>query len=149
MLKDLAESYPNMTVLMGQIVDARISGQTIWEYSADDAFKKADEYVAILSAICGARLPQSTFFADTLAREFLIFLTDFGYSEYSFEEILLAFRINAKGANKYPSGIEVEPIEYKGAHFNIEYAAKVLDNYSKFRNLLDRKFQNHIDGYDE
>lgn len=133
---------------MSQIVEARMAGKSIWEYSEQEAFKKADEQIAILSAICGAKLPQSTFFADTLANEFLIFLMDFGYAEYSFEEILLAFRINARGSNKYPSGLEVEPIEYKGAHFNIDYAAKVLDNYSKFRNLVDRKFQNFIDGYE-
>ena len=133
---------------MRQIVDARNVGKSIFELSEKDGLTQADDCVALLSAICGAKLPQSTFFADILAKEFFIFLRDFGYQEYTFEEIMLAFRLNARGRNKFPSGLEVEPIEFKGAHFNIDYAAKVLDNYSQFRNLTDRKFQNFIDGYE-
>lgn len=99
-----------------------------------------------LCAICGADLPPNETFAAILGEEFVVFITDFGYDNLTESEILLAFRFNAKGT-KYPSGTDIEKVNFKGSIFNISSAAKVLANYMDLRNILDRKMQNHIDGY--
>lgn len=133
---------------MHQIAEARIADKSVWEHVGKELVRKVDEAIIRISAICGAVLPQTDFFSDVLNKQFRDYLLGFGYSEYSFKEIVLAFMLNAQGGNKFPSGLEVEQIEFKGGHFNIDYAAKVLYNYSQFRDLTDRKFQNFIDGYE-
>ena len=99
------------------------------------------------AAISGCQLPHTDFFADFIASELKIFINDFGYSDLTYEEIMLALRLNAKGGLKYASGEYQEQVEFFGSCFNVNFIAKILANYCIFRNALDRKLQNQIDGY--
>ncbi len=74
------------------------------------------------------------------------YLNEFGYGELTLQEIILAFRLNTHGGLRYPSGLEVERVPFSGVCFNVDFLAKVLANYMAFRNLLDRKFENFLDG---
>lgn len=103
------------------------------------------------AAICGCNLPDTDFFAKFIAEEITAFILEFGYKELTLGEIILAFRINAKGNFKnYINfvGLDIEQIVFYGNCMNVDYVAKVLSNYLTIRNLLDRKLQNKIDGYE-
>lgn len=98
------------------------------------------------AAISGCPLPSTEFFAEIIADEILDFILNFGYSELTYEEILLALRINSKGGFRHPSGLELETIYFSGNCFNVDYFAKVLSNYSIIRRYVDNKLKNYIDG---
>jgi len=99
------------------------------------------------AAICGCSVPSTEFFAEIIAEELLTFISEFGYKELTFEEILLAMRMNAKGGFKFPTGLELEVVPFFGNCFNVDYFSKVILNYMTIRKFLDRKLQNIIDGY--
>lgn len=99
------------------------------------------------AAVSGCALPNTEFFAEIIAEELLSFIMDFGYSDYAYDEIILALRFNAKGGLKYPSGTVIEQVQFLGTCFNIDYFSKIMENYKIVREVLDRKFQNIIDGY--
>lgn len=133
-----------------KIIDARNNGFSIGQKAAVSKDRTETEIHKLVYRICsitGADLPPTETYATIVAEEFLIFLLNFGFEDLNLEEMLLAFRLNAKGT-KYPIGLEVDRINLKGSVFNIDSAAKVLVNYMSFRNQLDRKFQNKIDGYE-
>jgi len=83
-----------------------------------------------------------------MASELEIIIENFGYSELTEEELLLALRLNCITGVKYPSGLEIEKIPFTGATFNVFFISNVLENYMKIRTILDRKFQNKIDGHE-
>lgn len=97
------------------------------------------------AAICGCPLPQTEFFAGFIADELSIFINEFGYGEFTYEEILLALRLNSKGGLSTPSGINITQVEFSGTCFNVDYMAKVLSNYLSLRKFLDGRFKNEID----
>ena len=127
---------------------ARLNGASISTIPEDELDKILNQLVIRLTAICGCPLPNTDYFSNTLTREIKDFLNFFEYSSYTLNEFILAFHLNAYGGLKYANGEEIEQIKFTGAFLNIDYIAKVLNNYKHLRNLLDRKLQNHIDGYE-
>lgn len=107
-----------------------------------------DQIMLRVAAICGCPLPNTDFFAKFIAEEITTFIFDFGYQEFTLEEILSAFRFNATGGLKYPTGVEIDQVYFTGSCVNVDYIAKVLSNYLIIRKILDRKLQNKIDGYE-
>lgn len=99
------------------------------------------------AAMCGCPLPQTEFFAEFISSELTYFMVEMGYAVLTLKEVLLALRLNATGLEKYPSGELVERVEFSGNCFNVTFIAKVLAGYIQLRFCLDRKLQNHIDGY--
>ncbi len=138
MLKDLVTT-PSLNVLEKRIIYSRCTGESFCQLNDNDLKIAVDQIMLRVAAICGCSLPNTDFFAKFIADEILLFVMDFGYKEYTLDEILLAFRINANAA---------ETIPFSGICININYLAKVLDSYRNTRNLLDRKLQNKIDGYE-
>lgn len=99
------------------------------------------------AAIYGCDLPNTEGFAQVISEELTIFLSEFGYSELTVSEMILALHLNACGAMKFPTGECADRVEFSGVCFNIVFMAKILSLYRSLRNQLDRKFQNQIDGY--
>lgn len=99
------------------------------------------------AAIAGCPLPQTEYFANYIADELIIFIKEFGYGILTESEVLLALRLNSKGGLRYPSGIEIEQVQFVGSCFNVDFVSKVLYNYRTIRNQLDRRFENQLDGY--
>ncbi len=89
------------------------------------------------AAIGGCAVPNTEFFAEIIGDELDYFILNFGYEELTYEEILLALRLNTKIKFKIPQGVEIEQIQFYGVCFNIDYFSKEFD----------RKLQNQIDGY--
>lgn len=99
------------------------------------------------AAISGCAVPGTEFFAEIIADELTELILNFGYGDLTYDELLLALRINAKGGYKHPSGVELEHIAFFGNCFSIDYYSKVLSNYMMIRTYVDRKLKNFIDGY--
>lgn len=99
------------------------------------------------AAISGCAVPSTEFFAEIIADEISVFILEFGYSDLTYEEILLALRMNTKLGYDFPDGIEWEYVSFFGNCFNIDYFSKIMTNYMALRKILDRKLQNLIDGY--
>lgn len=69
------------------------------------------------------------------------------FSHLSYEEYYLALQINATAGLKIPAEIDGEQIKASGATVNVKFLADVMNFYIQFRNQLDRKLQNFLDGY--
>lgn len=128
------------------VIEARLNGVSFCQIEENKIRWHIDQIMLRGAAVSGCVVPNTEFFAEIIAEELSDFILNFGYSDLTYEELLLALRINAKGGYKYPTGIELEVIPFYGHCFNIDYYSKVLSNYMAIRNLLDRKLQNIIDG---
>lgn len=115
--------------------------------SKDDLRYSIDQIMLRGAAIAGCALPKTEFFAGFIAEELTIFINEFGFSEFTLNEILLALRINSQGGAKTPSGLVIDQVPFSGVCFNVDYISKVLGNYKTLRNYLDRKLENQLDGY--
>lgn len=130
------------------MLEARINGSICFgDLDYEEAKVYLDKLLLSGCAITGSPLPSTEFFADVISKEIYIFLNDFGYGEFSFEEILLALRINANGGIKDYYGNIIESIEFTGCVFNVNFLAGVLDFYQNVRIGFKRKLQNYLDGH--
>lgn len=147
LLEELETESLKLTEVERMIIKARLSGLSFCQFEEKELKEKSDMLILSTAAVSGCSLPQTDFFADLIVSELIIFLRKFGYGELTYEELLLAIRINCKGGLRFPSGLEIERISNIGNCFNIDYLARVLSNYMALRNILDGKFKNRIDGY--
>jgi hypothetical protein len=131
-----------MTAAEKKICKARQVGYSFCQLDDDDRRVAVDQIMIRAAAICGCVLPTTEFFATFIAEEISIFILEFGYEELTLEEILLSFRLNAK------DNADIDYVSFVGNCINVDYVAKVLGRYNIQRKLLDRKFQNKIDGYE-
>lgn len=129
-----------------KIIKARLESVSFCQIEEEKVRWHIDQIMLKGAAISGCPLPNTEFFADVISEEIKAFILEFGYEELTYAEIILALRINSKGGLRYPSGIELEQVTFFGNCFNVDYFAKVLSNYMAIRNIMDRKFQNFIDG---
>lgn len=131
----------------GLILEARMKGESIANFSGNDAILSCDEIIIKCSAFYGCEMPYTDLFAKILSEAMLNFFTRFGYGELTTAEIILAMEMNLSSDLKIPSEIENEKIEFSGKCVNVMFVSKVLKKYIYLRNMLDRKLQNIIDGY--
>jgi hypothetical protein len=129
------------------VLDYRCSEEPFSKLSEKDEKVALDEIMLRGAANTGCNLPNTDFFANIIGEEIAIHVKEFGYQDLTAGEILLALRLNSKGDAKYPAGLTLEQVPFFGNCFNVEFLSKVLSNYMVLRNYIDRKFQNHIDGY--
>lgn len=145
-LKEINNLEIKLTDFENKIIEARLDGLSFNQIE-DKVRWYIDQIMLRGAAISGCAVPNTEFFAEIIADELLIFILDFGYGDLSYNEILLALRLNAKGGYKYPTGLDLEIVPFFGNCFNIDYFSKVVSNYKIMRGLLDRKLQNYLDGY--
>lgn len=138
---------PKLANIEKEIIEARLVGESFSEMTDSDKRYATDQIIITCSAIYGCGMPLTEGFAEVISRETLTLIEKFGYSELTLAEVLLAMQINTVGNVKYPSGVEVEKTKFSGSCFNTNFLSGVLSAYMSLRTILDRKFQNHIDGY--
>lgn len=148
MLTELPETGIKMTEIENQIIECRLAGLSFCQLDQKAIRVITDKIILNAAAITGCPTPETEFFAEILSEQISIYLEQFGFGELTYEEIILAFRLNTKGGLRHPSGLEIERIEFFGSCFNVDYLSRVLSNYMTLRNYLDRKFENFIDGYE-
>lgn len=134
-----------MSTTEAKIIDARLSGFSLSQIETEK-IQHIHGLIFKLCSISGAGLPPNEDFAIILAEQFLNYLLEFGYDELTENEVLLAFKMNARGM-RYPGGGTVDKVIFDRL-FNVTDAAIILENYMVFRDSLDRKLQNKIDGYE-
>lgn len=148
MLQDLKSMNLKLNEIETKILEARLKGDCFGEMNADGLRYCTDKIIFSGGALFGCNLPQTEVFAQVLASEITVMLLDFGYADYTLDEVLLAMRMNARGGLRYPSGEEVRKTEFSGYYFNVSFVCEMLEKYAYFRNHLDAKFKNKIDGYE-
>lgn len=136
-----------LTEIERRIVAARLDGFSVIQLDGAAARTTGDQIMLQAAAIVGCPTPQTDFFAEVLTTAMMNYLKDFGYGELTLSEIILAIQLNTQGGLRFPSGLEVEKVPFFGVCFNIDFLSRILSNYMIFRNHLDRKFENFIDGY--
>lgn len=145
---DCSQNLPKkLTEVELKIIEKRLKGLSFCQLDEDGIRYATDQIIMKGAAIYGCGLPQTEGFAKIISDEFAVFILEHGYRELTTEEMLLAMRLNARGGLKYPSGVDVEVIDFYGNFMNVDFFAKVLYSYLALRNILDRKIQNHADGY--
>ncbi len=147
MLKEVKDILPKINDAEKRIFEARQIGVSFCNIPVEEMQWYIDQIMLRGAAIGGCAVPNTEFFAEIIGEELAIFIKDYGYGELTYEEILLALRLNAQGGLKHPSGMDIEPVHFFGVCFNIDYFSKIMANYMSFRTQLDRKIQNKIDGY--
>lgn len=138
---------PRLTELERKIASSRITGISVCEMDDKESRLSADRIMFNCAALFGCPLPQTEGFAEILSKELFLFLNEFGYKELTLEEIMLAMRMNARGNLRYPSGMEVEQVQFHGNCFHVDFVSKMLSYYMTMRSNLDTKLKNFIDGY--
>ncbi|HRP30498.1 MAG TPA: hypothetical protein PKV73_01335 [Agriterribacter sp.] len=131
-----------------KIIEARLTGTSFGQMSDDEIRVCVDKMILNCSAIVGCGLPQTDYFADILTDAVKTYLVDYGYEILTNTEVMLAMNLNEKRGIRLVSGLELESVAFSGNHFNVSYLAKVIQNYLVIRGQLDRKLQNHIDGFE-
>ena len=147
MLKEIEDILPKINDAEKLIFESRQKGISFCNIPESEIQWHIDQIMLRGAAIGGCAVPNTEFFAEIIGEELTYFIINSGYGELTYEEILLALRLNAKGGLKHSSGMDIEPIHFFGVCFNIDYFSKIMANYMSFRNQLDRKIQNKIDGY--
>jgi hypothetical protein len=148
LLKDIESGLKKLTEVEVKILKARNSGLSFCEIDDELIRATLDQIMLRGAAIYGCSLPQTEFFAGYIASELEIMIRSFGYAELTEEEILLGLRLNCCSGIKFPSGVEVQKIIFTGNTFNVFFISNVLEVYMRLRNILDRKFENMIDGHE-
>lgn len=136
-----------MNDIEAKILSARLQDAPFASLSEKKQKTATDKIMLSGAAISGCALPNTEFFADIIADEIKIMITEHGYDNLTTAEILLALRLNANGGYKFPSGVELEIITFFGNCFNVYFLCKVLGNYMRIRYILDSKFKNYLDGH--
>lgn len=129
------------------IVQSRLKGLSFHQLNEDEIRYVTDKIIIHGSGIVGCAMPSTEGFAEVIHEELVILISDFGYKDLTLDEILLALRLNFIPTLKFPSGVDCEYIPFIGVCFHVDFVAKILAKYMTFRTILDRKFENHIDGY--
>lgn len=127
-----------------KIIQDRINGVAVCDTPEKQLSLMSEVSIFKISAICGFTLTANEKFADVLNEEFLLFLKDYGYSNLSFDEIVSAFRLNAKGWYRFPGGDTMPTVLPYSTFFSINYAGQVLACYMRLRQCLDSKLINDL-----
>lgn len=146
-LRDLPKEF-KPTWVEKKIIQARLIGVSFGQMSDDEIKTCVDQMILNCSAIVGCGLPQTDYFADILTAAVKTYLVDYGYDTLTNAEVMLAMNLNEKRGIRMASGLDLESVTFAGNHFNVSYLAKVIQNYLIIRGQLDRKLQNHIDGFE-
>jgi hypothetical protein len=146
-LADLPKDCLKFLEVELRIIESRLNGLSFCQLEGNNLRVATDQILLSGAAISGCPLPHTEGFAEILSNEIIEFVNEYGYGELTLEEILTALRLNARGGLKLPTGIEVEHVPFSGNCFNVVYLSKVLSNYKTFRDILERRLQNFIDGY--
>lgn len=136
-----------LTDLEKKIITARLCGGSI-SVLDDAGLKKA--FKSIISsciAIYGFFPINNNDQLELISEEMCSFFVNMDFDHMNLAEYHLALQVNAKGNLKFPSGVEAEQVKPTTTGVSVKFVSDVMCLYLKFRDMLDRKFQNSIDGF--
>lgn len=142
-LTELSGKLKNITPQELMIIQARIDDKSFFSFDNGAKDIMISSLIVRICAMVGCNIPPDDYL-DVLEEMLLDFLSSFELDVLSYQEMILAFKINAIG---YSGELEIDQIKFTGRNLGVEYIANVLKNYMKQRNLLEGKMRNCIDGY--
>lgn len=145
-LKDLPKQI-NLTELEKKIISARCASQSL---SSMDKIGLKNGFKSIISScisIYGFFPINNADQFESLTSESVSFFMSMDFDHLNFHEYHLALQLNAKGNLKFPTGVEAESVKASTTGVNVKFISDVMCLYLQFRNILDRKLQNSIDGF--
>jgi hypothetical protein len=145
-LKNMEDPNLKLTKADKKVLAARCIGLSFCEMNDDEIQWSIDQIIFKGSVNYGVLVVESETMAQHLSEEIKILILEYGLSELTLEEILLALRINYSG-HVYPSGNEMLQAELKGQFLSTKFLADVLKNYMAIRTIFTRTIENFIDGY--
>lgn len=114
---------------------------------SESKYQLGDELLLVASSVHGVNPPASLSFSQVVSNEIHTMVMEGSFSELGYPEVLLAIRLNGRNDIKFPAGLDLEKIKFFGSFVSVDFISQILMNYMTVRNLIDRKIQNHIDGY--
>jgi hypothetical protein len=142
-LSELPKENVRLTPIELKILEARIGS----DGNIADSEDFGEELLLKTSAIHGVKIPDSVGFSEILSGEIENMILEGDFSILSYEEVLLAIRINANSSFQFPHSLDVEKVKFYGNFVSPEFISKILLNYMTARNELDKKLKNFIDGF--
>lgn len=149
MLTDCQKRLKKLYQVDKKVISARLNGKALSELSESELAYCLDKITLKCNLHYGLNLPVTDFIANCLAEEVKKLLSDFGYWDFSFAEIELAFEINLQNSMVMPSSLELQKVTPVNDSAFVDFLAKLLYNYSMVRKQLDERFKNVIDGHEE
>lgn len=146
---ELKKELKNLSIVEKKIINARLSGLSFSEQEKKDLQLSTDQIILRCSAIYGCEMPYTDIFANILSEQIISFVNGFLYEELTLAEIILAMEINLPQTFLISNAVELDEVAFSGRCVNVSFLSRVLKNYKALRNSLDRKIQNHIDGYQQ
>ena len=125
-----------------------MNGKSLWEIPEEKHRFVTDEIILATATISGCGLPESELLGKYLSDELIRFLLDFGYEDYTVDEIITAVRLNTSGTGmiKNPAGDDLYTKE-PTPRVSVAFIAGVLNNYKILRKNIDRVIENKLSGY--
>lgn len=147
LLKDFKGDRTLFKEIDNLVFDARCADEKpIEDCSEAENTTKVAEVILRAGSIYGFKPFPTEMYLDDVSLAVVDYLLKFGFGGLLWSEINLALMINSKPNIKYPSGEDYEAPISKSSYFNLQYLAKVLDNYMIFRNNLDEIIRKMFDG---
>lgn len=128
------------------ILKARLNGVSFGEMDEEKFRYATDQIILSCSAISGAQFPESELLAKYLSDEIMELLLNWGYEDFTIEEVVTAIRMNMKSLIKNPYGEDIESVE-PSWRVSVMFISRVLKNYKILRDGIDRHIERKIMGY--
>lgn len=104
-----------------------------------------DEIIFSMAATYGLPIPSQNLLADYLSKGFITVIEDFGYSELTLAEIILAIQLNSFDKLKNPLGEDLKQVPTP-QNICTAFLASILRNYKSLRDNLDRMIESRFTG---
>ena len=121
-------------------------GVAFWEIPEEKLIHATDEIIFSISATYGLPTPTHNLQAEYLAKSILTVIEDFGYSEFTLAEIVLAIQLNTFDRLKNPLGEDLVQVPTPQGICSA-FLASILRNYKILRDNLDRMIETRFLGY--
>lgn len=135
-----------LTTEQKMVLKSRMNGNSFWEIEEDKHRQITDEIILSAASIFGMVLPETELLATYLSDEMITLIMDFGYDDFTVDEIMTALRFNTYPEIKNPSGDPLKQVE-STYRVSVVFLAGVLRNYKILRSGIDRMLENKLKGY--
>lgn len=142
----MQDTNVKLTMIEKRIIRSRLDGYAISQLNESDIRWATDKIMFKGAALFGCPLPQTELLATEISKEIEVFFKE-NRPDLSLAEIILALRLNTLTGLTHPYEGYSDQVDFFGNQFNVMFLAKIIARYVCFRNALDSKFINALDGF--
>ena len=122
-----------------KIIKLRMEGMSILDCSEKEIDAISEILILNISVISGFKVNPSEMFLNMLSAEIKVLISESRFSNLTFNELVYAFRINARNSFKFIGGHEIFSIKSYTPFLCIDFADKVLTHYKMIRDSIDTR----------